>query len=113
MKVKKKLKFTFLITNRELGVKITDYLKSKGIENYFSFYGKGSASTAILDYLGIGESEKDIIIYPSNEEDSKLIMESIKNSEYFKNTIAFRVPIKGVSSMNILNHFLKEGKENE
>ena len=113
MKVKKKLKFTFLITKRDLGMKITEFLKNKGIEHYFSFYGKGSANTALLDYLGIGESEKDIIIYPTSEEEAILIMDSIKNSEYFKNTIAFRVPVKGVSSLNILNYFLKEEKENE
>ena len=39
-----------------------DYLKTKGIKNYFSFYGKGGASTALLEYLGIGETEKDIVL---------------------------------------------------
>ena len=108
MKIKKKLKFTFLITNREVSPKIIEFLKNKGIENYFSFYGKGSASTAILDYLGIGESKTDIIIYPCNEHDSSTIMDSIKNSEYLKNSIAFTVPVKGISNMNILNNLLKE-----
>ena len=108
MKIKKKLKLTFLITNRDLGTKLTDYLKSKGIDMYFSFYGKGSASTALLDYLSIGQNEKDIIIYPGSEEDSKLIMEAIKNSEYYKSTLLFRIPVKGISSLNILNYFLKE-----
>ena len=110
MKVNKKLKLAILITNRDLGIKLTNFLRTKGIENYFSFYGKGSASLALLDYLGIGESEKDIIVYPSNEDDSKLIMESIRNSEYLKNTIAFVIPVKGISNVNILKHLLKEDK---
>ena len=113
MRVDKKLKFTILITQRALAAKVIDYLKRKGLEDYFSFYGKGSASIAILDYLGIGEIEKSILVYPSNEVNSNLIMDSIKNSEYFKNTIAFRVPVKGISNLNILNHLLKEGKGNE
>ena len=113
MKVNKKLKLAILITNRDLGIKLTNFLRTKGIENYFSFYGKGSASTALLEYLGIGETEKDIIIYPSNEEDANSIMENVKNSEYFKNTIAFIVPVKGISNMNALNHFLKEVKDHE
>ena len=32
MKIKKKLKFTFLITNREVAPKIIEFLKNKGIE---------------------------------------------------------------------------------
>ena len=108
MKIDKKLKLTFLITQRSLGNKVTSYLQSKGIENYFSFYGKGSASSAILDYLGIGESEKDIIVYPSSEQDAKLIIGNIKDSEYLKNTIVFTVPVKGISSLNALDIFLKE-----
>ncbi len=107
MKVQKKLKFTFLITNKEYGTKIVEYLKNKGIENYISFYGKGSASASILEYLGIGERENDILIYPSNSTDANLILEYIKESEYLKNTIAFIVPVKGISNMNVLNHLLK------
>jgi hypothetical protein len=42
-----------------------------------------------------------------------LIIKSLRNSEYLKDVIAFRVPIKGVSSMNALNYFLKEEKESE
>lgn len=108
MKVQKKLKFTFLITNKEYGPKLVEYLKNKGIENYISFYGKGSANAAILEYLGIGERENDVLIYPSNSTDANLILEYIKENEYLlKNTIAFIVPVKGISSMNILNHLLK------
>lgn len=113
MKVEKKLKFTFLIVKRDATSKVVSYLKNLGLENYFSFYGKGSASVAILDYLGIGESENNVIVYPSSEEDALLIMDSLKNSEYLKDVIIFRVPVKGISSMSVLNHFLKEDEENE
>lgn len=113
MKVKKKLKFTFLIVNRDASNKVVNYLSDAGFRDCFSFYGKGSASVAILDYLGIGETENNVIVYPSNEEEALLLMESIRNSEYLKDIIAFRVPVKGISSMNALNYFLREGDSNE
>ena len=113
MKVKKKLKFTFLIVKRDVSAKVINYLHDAGFKDCFSFYGKGSASVAILDYLGIGETENNVIIYPSNEEDASLLMECIRKSEHLKDIIAFRVPVKGISSMNALNYFLREDDSNE
>ena len=113
MKVKKKLKFTFLIVKRDVSSKVIGYLQDAGFKDCFSFYGQGSASVAILDYLGIGETENNVIIYPSNEEEAGVLMESVRNSEYLKDIIAFRVPVKGISSMNALNYFLREGISNE
>ena len=108
MKVNRKLKFTFLITERSLWRKFSKYLESRGFDKYFSFYAKGSASSTILEVLGVGESEKIVVIYPSNEEDSVNLMECIKESEYIKNTIVFRVPVSGISNMRSLEYFLKE-----
>lgn len=109
----KKLKFNFIITNREIESKIIKFLKKNGYEKYFLFYGKGSASSALLDYLSIGETEKVVLVYPSNEEDSKRIMELVKNSDFLKETIVFRSPIKGISSKKSLDYFLKEVVVNE
>lgn len=113
MKVEKKLKFTFLITDRILGDKLNKFLATKGFDKYFSFYAKGSATSSILEYLGIGETEKDVIIYPSNEEDALKIMDYIKNSEFINKTIIFRVPVSGISSLKSLQYFLKEEVTNE
>lgn len=113
MNVKKKLKLTFMLVKRDMLGKITDFLSNAGYKDYFSVYGKGSASLAILDYLGIGETENALLIYPSNEEDSHALMEHIRNSEYLKYIIAFRVPVKGISSMTALEYFLKEGTKDE
>lgn len=109
----KKLKFTFLITERNLSNKVTKLLKDNDFDKYFLFYGKGSANSTILEYLGIGETEKEVIIYPSNEDDAKKIMEHIKKSEYIKNTIVFTVPVSGISSLKSLEYFLKEENKDE
>ena len=113
MQVKKKLKLTFILVKRDIASKVTDFLGELGYKDYFSVYGKGSASLAILDYLGIGETENALLIYPSNEEDSQTIMNQLRISEYLKYIIAFRVPVKGISNMTALKHFLKESVEHE
>ena len=113
MHIKKKLKLTLMLVKRDMAGKITDFLGSLGYKDYFSTYGKGSASLAILDYLGIGETENALLIYPSNEEDAQTIMNHIRTSEYLKYIIAFRVPVKGISRMTALKHFLKEDVNHE
>lgn len=104
----KKLKITLAIVNRNIEKKFIKYLFKNGYKDYFSFYGKGSASSALLDYLGIGETENTILVIPSNEKESIRLLEVIKTSEYLKNVIAFRIPIKGISSKKSLDYFLKE-----
>ena len=113
MKQNRKLKFNFIIIDRNYESKFIKFLKKQGFEKYFLFYAKGSATSAILDYLGIGESEKVVFVYPSNEKDALLLFETIKNSEYFKHILAFRTPVKGISSKKSLDYFLKEVISNE
>lgn len=108
MKVEKKLKLNFIIMDRNIETKFIKFLKKHGFEKYFLFYAKGSATSDILDYLGIGEVEKEIIVYPSNENDSKKLLSIIKDSEYIKYCLAFSSPVKGISSKKSLDYFLKE-----
>ena len=107
------MKFNFIILNRDIENKFIKFMKKNGFDKYFLFYGKGSASSTILEYLGMGETEKVIIVYPSNENDSKKLFDIISSSEYLKHTIAFRSPIKGISSKKSLDYFLKEVAVNE
>lgn len=112
MKDDRKLKITLILANRNASKKIVKELNNQGFNTYFSFYGKGSANSAILEYLGIGETEKDILLYPLGEKGSIRLMECIRNSEYLKELIAFRVPIKGISNIKALNYLLG-GNEDE
>ena len=105
---KQKLKLTFMIVNRNCESKFIKYLSKNGYKDYFSFYGKGSANSALLDYLGIGETENIILVIPSNEKDAIRLLDVIKVSEFLKNVIAFRMPIKGISSKKSLDYFLRE-----
>lgn len=113
MKEERKLKFTFIILDRNIESKFIKFLKKNGYGDYFLFYAKGSASSALLDYLGIGESEKEVLVFPSNEAKAIKLLESIEKSEYIKHVIAFRSPIKGISSKKSLDYFLKEAISDE
>lgn len=113
MKEDKKLKFTFIILDRNIENKFVKFLKKNGYGDYFLFYAKGSANSALLDYLGIGESEKEVMVFPLSETKAIKLLECIGNSEYLKHVIAFRSPIKGISSKKSLDYFLKEVATNE
>ena len=65
-----------------------------------------------MDYLGIGETENNIIIIPSGEKEASAIIETGKNSEYLKYIIAFVVPVKAISNLEALNYFLRESENN-
>ena len=108
MEEKKKLKFNFMIVNRNVDKKFIKYIAKFGFKEYFLFYGTGSASSAILDYLGIGETENAILVIPASEKSSEKLFKVIGESEYIKDVIAFRVPIKGISSKKSLDYLLKE-----
>ena len=108
MKVNKKLKMNFIIMDRDIETKFIKFLRKQGFEKYFLFYAKGSASSDILDYLGMGEVEKEVLVYPSNESDSQKLLSIIQNSEYIKYCLAFSSPVKGISSKKSLDYFLKE-----
>ena len=109
----KKLKMNFIILDRIYESKFIKTMKKQGFIKYFLFYAKGSASSDILDYLGIGESEKEVLVYPTSEKDSDKLFHVISESEFMKKVLAFKVPVKGISSKKSLEYFLKEVVNNE
>ena len=113
MSVERKLKFNILIVKREVESKVIKFLNHNGYSKYFLFYGKGSANSAILEYLGIGETENTILVFPLNETNSLKLFDTISKSEFLKHIIALRLPIKGISSKKSLDYFLKEVVTNE
>ena len=107
MKVEKKLKLNFIIIDRAFENKVTKFLKKHGFDKYFMFFAKGSATSEILDCLGISENEKVVYVYPSNEKDANKLFQIVRDSEYLKHCLVFRCPVKGISSKKSLDYFLK------
>ena len=52
----------FSIADRGRGVLLLEELKKRGIKNHFQCTGVGTATSDMMDILGLGTSEKDVII---------------------------------------------------
>lgn len=68
----------------------------------FSFPGRGTARSAMLDYLGIGQTEKAIILslIPENDEDAIIKEIRAKLSLYLVGRgISFTIPLSAVSEI--------------
>ena len=68
----------------------------------FTFAGRGTARSAVLDYLGIGETEKAVVFSLFPESDEELILHEIreKMSLYLVGRgISFTVPLSAVSDI--------------
>jgi len=63
--------------------------------------GKGTAKSEILDYLGLGQTEKDVVISVVHENNVRNAMNMLKEKMHLKepgNGIAFSIPISSVDS---------------
>lgn len=89
-------------------VNANDEAKLKGILDDVSialaatFAGTGTARSAVLDYLGIGETEKAVVFSLFPESDEEAIMREIRSqmSLYLVGRgISFTVPLSGISEI--------------
>ncbi|MDE6411385.1 MAG: hypothetical protein K2L02_02480 [Clostridia bacterium] len=90
------------IVNRSDGTQLKTILDECSVALSLSFEGTGTARSAILDYFGIGETEKTIVLSLFPESDEDLIIREIrtKMSLYLVGRgISFTVPLTGVSEI--------------
>ena len=48
--------------DRGRGAKAVDLFKSAGLPFHYACLGHGTANSDILDYLGLGETQKDVLL---------------------------------------------------
>ncbi|MDE6274829.1 MAG: P-II family nitrogen regulator, partial [Clostridiales bacterium] len=68
----------------------------------FTFAGTGTARSAVLDYLGIGGTEKAVVVSIFSESDENIIMRALreKMALYLVGRgISFTVPLTGISEI--------------
>lgn len=96
------LVFMITIVNRGYGEKFAKVFAAEGITCNFLSLAKGTASSKILDYLGIGETLKEVLFSTMTLEHSKVLLEKIsKETDINKpgEGIAFTIPISSVCGM--------------
>lgn len=93
-------KLLISIVNRGSGRKVKGIVDELSVALSFTFTGYGTAYSALLDYLGIGETEKTIVFSIIPEADEESIMRELRTqmSLYLAGKgISFTVPLAGIS----------------
>ncbi len=95
-------KLLISIVNQKDGVHLKEILDEVSVAMSYTFAGTGTARSAVLDYLGIGETEKAVVCSLIPESDELTIMRAIreKMSLYLVGRgISFTVPLTGISEI--------------
>lgn len=95
-------KLLISIVNRKDETQLKNILDDCSVALSVAFAGTGTARSAVLDYFGIGETEKTIVLSLFPESDEDLLMKEIrtKMSLYLVGRgISFTIPLTGVSEI--------------
>jgi hypothetical protein len=99
------LSLVVTIVNRGYGEKIAALFNQKGVTLNYIFLGRGTATSEILDYLGLGETEKDIVLSSVPVEQTQRALDMLNNEMDLQKKghgIAFTLPIGSVGGANAL-----------
>ena len=94
------VKLLVTIMDRGKGERVVDFYRSHGLPYHFITLGLGTANSQILDYFGLSETEKDIVLTMVQGERSLRLLEETVNA--FRMTgpgrgILFTLSLSGVS----------------
>jgi len=96
-----RIKIIFAITRRGTGTAVVDYFKQNQLHYDFICHGMGTATSDILDYLGLESTEKDFIIALAPAIKIPHVLNGLAADFHLQkagNGIAFTVPLSSVSA---------------
>lgn len=94
--VPKYLELICVIANYGLGKKIEKFAKSNGAKYSSCTYGTGTASTGLIDLMGLADVRKEVIYLVSDSENADVLLNKIDEKfKFYKpnHGIAFTIPI--------------------
>ena len=100
----RKLKLLVTIIDRSKTPLYLDVLEQFEINMQTVIYGKGTAGSEMLSYLGLGETEKAVILSFVREDNVKDVLETLAEKfEKVKNGkgIAYTIPLKSIIGVSI------------
>ena len=110
------VKLLVTIMDRGKGERAVEFYRSRGLPYHFITLGFGTANSQILDYFGLSETEKDIVLTLVQEERALRLLQD--TTAAFRMTgpgrgILFTLPLSGVSGRvpQILEYTAKEKEE--
>lgn len=101
----KKIKLLVTISDRGNGENIAELFRENNVMYNLIFLGSGTAKSEILDYLGLGRTEKDLVFSIVQEDNVQNILNILNENMNLKepgNGIAFTIPISSVDSAGAL-----------
>ena len=108
----KKVKILITVVNRSKTLFFTDLLEQYEVNMQMIIYGYGTADSEMLNYLGLAESDKAVIISFVREDKVQEVLETLKEKfEKVKNGkgIAYTIPMKSIIGVSIYQ-FLSNNK---
>ena len=97
-----RMDLVFTIVSRGKGEIVLDFLRENRILQNIICHGHGTAPSSILEVLGLGATDKDIILSFVKAENSKKLIQGIsKKMEFSKpgHGIAFTVPLESIAGI--------------
>ncbi len=101
-KLPNRTKVLVSIVNHDEEKRLKEILDDTSVALSFMFAGTGTARSAVLDYLGIGDTEKSVILSLIPESDEENIMRELRTrmSLYLVGRgISFTIPLSAVSQI--------------
>lgn len=110
------VKLLVTIVDRGKGERMTKLYWQHDITFHIICLGRGTADLNLLSYLGLGETEKDVVLSVVSESKVQKIINILKDDMKFDtpgNGIAFTIPLSSVDSSATLKFISKmiQGKE--
>ena len=100
----KKLKILFTVINRSKALFYSDLIEQFEVNMQAVIYGKGTADSKMLGYLGLSETDKAVIVSVVREDKVGAVLETLNEKfDKVKNGkgIAFTVPMKSVIGVSV------------
>ncbi|MBE6893483.1 MAG: hypothetical protein E7482_05670 [Ruminococcaceae bacterium] len=97
-----RIDLVFTIVSRGKGETVLDVLRENKILQNTVCHGRGTAPSSILEMLGLGATEKDIVLSFVKNEKSEEIIRKISEKLVFSkpgNGISFTVPLQSVAGI--------------
>lgn len=108
----KGIKVLVIITMSMKSNKLISILNQYGVYYCNCIRGKGTANREVLDFLGIGETEKDILFCLLDENKVEAVLNFLKEDKEFvggRKGIAFTMSLDSIASRKAIREIVREG----
>ena len=110
------IKLMVTIVDRGKGEKVAEICRERHLDYHILCFGMGTANSEMLDYLGIGKTDKDFVITMGSQEKLPIAAGDISRLMQLHKPgrgIVFTIPLSGISSLFSQMLLREEEKEVE